>query len=29
MFLAEADGGVVGHLVSVLDEDEGFVAMLG
>jgi ribosomal protein S18 acetylase RimI-like enzyme len=29
VFLAEADGGVVGHLVSVLDENEGFVAMLG
>jgi len=29
VFLAEAGGGVVGHLVSVLDEDAGFVAMLG
>jgi len=29
VFLAEAGGGVVGHLVSVLDENEGFVAMLG
>jgi Acetyltransferases len=29
VFLAEADGCVVGHLVSVLDEDAGFVAMLG
>ena len=29
VFLAEADGGVVGHIVSVLDENEGFVAMLG
>jgi len=29
VLLAEADGGVVGHIVSVLDENEGFVAMLG
>lgn len=29
VFLAEADGRVVGHLVSVLDENEGFVGMLG
>jgi mycothiol synthase len=29
VFLAEADGAVVGHVVSVLDENEGFVAMLG
>jgi ribosomal protein S18 acetylase RimI-like enzyme len=29
VFLAEAGGGVVGHLVSVLDENEGFVGMLG
>jgi len=29
VFLAEAGDGVVGHLVSVLDENEGFVGMLG
>jgi mycothiol synthase len=29
VFLAEADGGVVGHVVSFLDENEGNVAMLG
>ena len=29
VFMAEADGGVVGHIVSFLDENEGFVAMLG
>ncbi len=29
VFLAEAGSGVVGHLVSVLDENEGFVGMLG
>lgn len=28
-FLAEADGGVVGHIVSFLDEREGYVGMLG
>ncbi|MEO8476870.1 MAG: GNAT family N-acetyltransferase [Actinomycetota bacterium] len=28
-FLAEADGGVVGHAVSFLDEHEGFVGILG
>ncbi len=29
VFLAEADGGVVGHIVSFLDENEGYVALLG
>lgn len=29
VFLAEANGRVVGHIVSFLDENEGFVAMLG
>jgi mycothiol synthase len=29
VFLAVADGRVVGHLVSVLDEGEGFIGMLG
>jgi len=29
VFLAAADGRVVGHLVSVLDEGEGFIGMLG
>jgi len=29
VFLAEAGGGVVGHLVSFLDDNEGFVGMLG
>ncbi len=29
VFLAEANVGVVGHVVSFLDDNEGFVAMLG
>jgi ribosomal protein S18 acetylase RimI-like enzyme len=29
VFLAEANGRVVGHIVSFLDENEGFAAMLG
>ncbi len=29
VFLAEVDGGVVGHIVSFLEENQGYVAMLG